>query len=125
MGEDKGEGFYYKIKQKVKPMIQTTKYTNKTLPVLLREPKILVIGGGKVAYQKVKVLTQNKIDFKIISENVCEEIKLLNSNYIEKKFEEDDVKGFHYIIDATGNDDVKTLLQSLKLQHKFLLNCVD
>ena len=33
-----------------------------TLPILLKNPKILLIGGGNVALQKAKVLFENNID---------------------------------------------------------------
>ena len=105
--------------------MRKSKYTNKTLPVLLREPKILIIGGGKVGYQKAKVLTDNKIEFKIISKCISEEIKLLQTNYVQKSFDEKDIEEFQYIIDATGNDEVKTSLKKIKLRNNFLLNCVD
>ena len=49
----------------------------------------------------------------------------MNPKFVEKPFEENDVKGFQYVIDATGNDEVKTLLKKLKLKNNFLLNCVD
>jgi len=35
----------------------------KSLPVLLKSPKILLIGGGKVANQKAMVLTEMKLNF--------------------------------------------------------------
>lgn len=107
-------------------MIKTyKKYSTKTLPVLLRDPKILLIGGGSIAYQKAKVLTQNQINFSIVSLNISEEIKLLDVNYSLKKFEADDIKNYNIVIDATGNDNVREELLKLKAQRFFLLNRVD
>jgi uroporphyrin-III C-methyltransferase/precorrin-2 dehydrogenase/sirohydrochlorin ferrochelatase len=37
-----------------------------SLPILLKNPKILLIGAGNVALQKAKVLHENGIYFKTI-----------------------------------------------------------
>ena len=87
------------------------KYSNKTLPVLLRNPKILLIGGGKVAFQKAKVLKANNVDFTVISFNMNEEIKALNINFRLKEFEITDLDNFNIVIDATGNSKVNYLLK--------------
>ena len=39
---------------------------NKTIPILLKKPNILLIGGGTVALQKAEVLHNNNIDEPII-----------------------------------------------------------
>jgi uroporphyrin-III C-methyltransferase/precorrin-2 dehydrogenase/sirohydrochlorin ferrochelatase len=96
-----------------------------SLPILLRNPKILLIGGGKVAYRKAKVLSDNKIDYFVISEYVSDELKKLGTNYSEKKFEKKDASNFDIIIDATGNDEVSYQLKEIKHERFFLLNTVD
>jgi uroporphyrin-III C-methyltransferase/precorrin-2 dehydrogenase/sirohydrochlorin ferrochelatase len=66
----------------------------KTLPILIKNQKILLIGGGKVALQKAQVLYSNNIDFKIISKKLNKKI-LSTSNDIEKKlFKVEDIKDF-------------------------------
>lgn len=97
----------------------------KSLPVLLRNPRILLIGGGKVAFQKAKVLKENEIDFSIISLSVCEELKSFVSKYILKKFEKNDADNFQIIIDATGNAEVMHLIKDIKKNRFILLNTVD
>ena len=87
------------------------KYTRSTLPVLLRNPRILLIGGGSVAYQKAKVLEANNIDFKIIAAKINEDIKSLRINVKLKEFSEPDLKGFNTIIDATGNPKINAILK--------------
>jgi len=88
--------------------------------------KILLIGGGEVAYQKAKSLIKQKENFKVISKEFIFELKeLLRENKIEfvkKEIQKEDLKGFDVIIDATGNEKVKKFL----LENKdFLLNVVD
>jgi len=102
-----------------------SKYSVRTLPVLLKNPKILLIGGGAVAYQKAKVLVLNNIDFLILSVSVNDKIKSLDAPYRLKKFERSDIKGFNIVIDATGKDDVARTLIKLKSRKFFLLNVVD
>jgi uroporphyrin-III C-methyltransferase/precorrin-2 dehydrogenase/sirohydrochlorin ferrochelatase len=100
-------------------------YSNKTLPVLLRDPKVLLIGGGMAASQKAKVLKANNIDFKIVSIQVSEAIKSSNADYKLKNFEKSDLDNFNIVIDATGNPEVNFILRQSKHERSFLLNSVD
>lgn len=101
------------------------KYSNRTLPVLLRDPKILLIGGGKVACQKAKILKANNIEFKIISSKIIDEIQAMNIILELKEFEISDLKNFNTVIDATGNSEVNSILKEAKKKKHFLLNIVD
>lgn len=98
---------------------------NRTLPVLLKNQKILLIGGGNVALQKAEVLSENEIDFKIISKDLNEDILKTTSNIVKKKFKLKDIKEYKIIIDATGNEKVTSKLLSYKKSHHVLLNIVD
>jgi len=80
-----------------------------TLPILLREPKILLIGYGNVGKQKAKVLRDNDIEFKIIKSN----------------FTIDLIEDYKIIIDATSNKDVLKALLEYKKESNILLNVVD
>ncbi|MCF6268283.1 MAG: uroporphyrinogen-III C-methyltransferase [Melioribacteraceae bacterium] len=96
-----------------------------TLPILLRNPKILLIGGGKVALQKAEVLKDNNIDFKIITINILPQFKKLDIKPSLKPIEVEDIKRFNIVINATGNKDVESLIDKCKLTQSFLLNTVD
>ena len=98
---------------------------NKTLPILLKNQKILLIGGGNVALQKAQVLSENEIDFTIISENFKDGIFHTTNNLIRKKFKVKDIKDHYIIIDATGNEKVTKKLLKYKKTHDILLNVVD
>lgn len=97
----------------------------KSLPVLLRNPQILLIGGGKVALQKAKVLFDNEIDFFIVAQTLCDELNAFNTKHKIKSFEKKDADNFNIIIDATGNKEVNLLLKEIKKERFFLLNTVD
>ncbi len=98
---------------------------NNTLPILLKNPQILLIGGGKVALQKAQVLHENKIDFKVVCEECLEEIYTLCSDIELKTFEILDLQNFSIVIDATGNSEVTKQLIAYKKEHTLLLNVVD
>ena len=90
-----------------------------SLPVVLKPKKVLLIGAGKVAKHKAKILAQNSIKFKVVAQDVIEnfgfDVKI-------KKFKYKDTKGFDVVIDATGN---KKVTKKLLKKKRFLLNVVN
>jgi len=99
----------------------------KTLPITLNNPKILLIGGGKVAQQKAEALLKNSIEFFVISENFTHNFPKHNRYPIilKKRFTKKDVSDFKFIIDATGSNEVRDILEIEKNKKDFLLNRVD
>lgn len=100
-------------------------YNINSLPVLLRNPEILLIGGGKVAFQKIKVLLENNIDFFVVAGKICDELKNYRFDYRIKKFEKKDAENYNIIIDTTGCKEVNTLIKEIKKERFVLLNTVD
>ncbi|MGB3750694.1 MAG: NAD(P)-dependent oxidoreductase [Arcobacteraceae bacterium] len=98
---------------------------NQTLPILLKNPKILLIGGGAVALQKAQVLQHNNIDFSIISKTFHKKILTTTNKIEQKRFKLKDIKSFSIIIDATGVEKVAKKLLKYKKTHDILLNVVD
>ena len=96
-----------------------------TLPIVLHNPTILLIGGGKVALQKAEVMMRNEIVFSIISDQFEEAFEKISVPQSKKKFSPLDAENFEIIIDATGSSDVRKSLLALKLEKNFLLNVVD
>ena len=96
-----------------------------TLPILLKEQHILLIGGGNVALQKAEVLAENNISFAVISKEVHPKIKTLCSDIQIKAFKSKDIQDTLVVIDATGNDKVTQKLLKYKEKHPILLNVVD
>ncbi len=101
------------------------KYKINSLPVLLRNPKILLIGGGNVALQKAKVLLENNIDFFLIAEKILQELKIYGIPFIQKKFEKNDADNFNIIINATGSNEVSDIIKEIKKERFVLVNTVD
>jgi len=96
-----------------------------TLPILLKNQKILLIGGGNVALQKAQVLSHNEIDFTILSQELNDKILFTTSKIIRKTFKLKDIGEFRIIIDATGDPKVAKKLVKYKKKHPILLNVVD
>ncbi len=96
-----------------------------SLPVLLKNPKILLIGAGNVALQKAKVLSENEIEFCTISSEFSGTFLRYSKYNKNKSFEVADLEGFDYVIDATGNSEVTKSLLKEKQNKFFLLNVVD
>jgi uroporphyrin-III C-methyltransferase/precorrin-2 dehydrogenase/sirohydrochlorin ferrochelatase len=98
---------------------------NQTLPILLKNQKILLIGGGNVALQKAEVLSSNNIEFKVIAKDIKSKIFSLCNNIDQKKFKLKDIGEYKIIIDATGNEKVTNKLLNYKKHNPILLNVVD
>jgi len=96
-----------------------------TLPILLKDQKILLIAGGNVALQKAEVLAHNNIDFRIISNEFNKDIVKLTDQFEQKKFKIKDINEEKIIIDATGNPKIAQKLLRYKKKHFILLNVVD
>ncbi len=96
-----------------------------TLPILLKDQKILLIGGGNVALQKAKVLSENDIDFTIVSKEFKPEILETTEKIICKPFKLKDIGDFRIVIDATGDPKTAKKLVKYRKKHPILLNVVD
>ncbi len=96
-----------------------------SLPVLLTDPRILLLGGGKVAYGKAKVLCENNIEFDIVSREVNEEIIKLGIPFKQKEIEKGDINDYNIIVDATGSEEVRDIILDVKRERFILVNSVD
>jgi len=97
----------------------------KSLPVILKNPRILLIGGGKIALQKARVLTENEIEFSVLSLTFNDEFLEQGIYCTLKKFEINDADNFDIIINATGNSQVNELVKEVRKKRFILLNTVD
>lgn len=96
-----------------------------TLPIVLKDQKILLIGGGKVALQKAEVMQRNSVEFSCISSEYIQDFENIKAIKTQKDFELKDLGTYSIIIDATGSVDVRERLLEHKHMHNFLYNCVD
>ncbi len=94
---------------------------NKSLPIVLKNTNILLLGAGSVAKQKYDVLKNNGYTPNIISlEN-----KSNLDDVVLKNIEISDFENFNIVIDATACDDIRKIVFEAKEKYNFLLNRVD
>ena len=98
-----------------------------TLPVLLKDPRILLVGGGPVACHKARVLQDNQVDFSLLAKSFSAEFDSLglSGTIVVKALEVTDLAPFNIIIDATGDPEVAKLLKCAQEKRFVLLNIVD
>lgn len=95
-----------------------------TLPIVLHNPKILLIGAGPVAAQKAEVMLRNRIAFDVIAEAISEKMPAVATMTVRPVCAED-IAAYPVVIDATGNSEVTRMLLCEKAKHPFMLNVVD
>lgn len=95
-----------------------------TLGIALTPKKTLLIGAGKVAAQKARVLDSLDFAYEIVATEVLDDY-FASKTFTCKAFEDADAEGFEVIIDATGNEAVTNRLVALKPRLHFWLNVVD
>ena len=83
--------------------------------VNLKDKKVLVIGGGKVAFKKISKIMEYEADITVISENIAEEkllelenLRIENNRKIENDKDEIEklVKEYFLVIAATDNEEL-------------------
>lgn len=92
----------------------------------LNERPCLVVGGGMVAFRKVRVLRDFGAKVTVTALSVCKEIEEISDIYISrKKFERDDVKGMVLVVAATDNHEENRAISRLCRAEGILVNAVD
>ena len=95
------------------------------IAINIRNQRILLIGGGRVALHKIVSLQQYKAELYVLAIHVCEEIKKLPVWYTEKAYERNDLTGAFLVYACTNikslNEQVYSDCQDLGI----LVNVVD
>ncbi len=97
------------------------------LPISIRitNKKILIIGGGRIANQKINLLEQFTRNISVVALEVCEELKVKGYSFEEKPYEKSDLEGAFLVYACTNN---RTLNQQIKSEAEtlgILINVVD
>lgn len=83
------------------------------LPIIvdLTGRKVLVVGGGRIAYRKAKALADEGAHVTIISPNFIDDFSTMpNATLVQRTFETGDTGGFQLVITATGVSAVDQLI---------------
>ncbi|MEK4386753.1 NAD(P)-dependent oxidoreductase [Solibacillus sp. FSL W7-1464] len=96
--------------------------------VNIRDKKVAVIGGGKIAAKRIKSLLRFQPDITVVSPVLNERLQALVDDggikYIERSFQTSDVQGALFVIAATDDAAVNQLVKESCHPHQ-LLNIVD
>lgn len=107
---------------------------NTLFPIFLKAEQLnfLIIGGGKVALEKLTFLKKSSPEAKIslVAISILPEVEKLvnefnNSLLFHRAFAVDDLCDKHIVIAATANDELNLYLRDLANKYKFLLNVAD
>ena len=98
--------------------------------VNLKDQPCLVVGGGTVAYRKVKVLLEFEARVVVVGENICDEIceiaKKSNQLELQKKcFEDADCDNMFMVIAATDDKELNHYIAEICDSKKIMVNAVD
>ncbi len=95
----------------------------------LENKKILIVGGGAIAYQKLKHLLDFTSDISVIALEFCEDMQRIisqNGLHFEKRgYCKGDVKGFSIVIVAIDDIPLQAEIFEESREHCCLCNSVD
>ncbi len=97
----------------------------KTLPVVLHNPRILLIGAGNVAAQKADVMARNGIDFDVVALECSKTFASAGHLFSARSASPEVIADYRIVIDATGNEAVTAMLTGEQKRRDFMLNVVD
>ena len=101
--------------------------------VNLKNKKVLVIGGGKVAFKKISKIMEYEADITVIAENIAEEklmelenLRIENNRKIENNKDEIEklVEEYFLVIAATDNEELNENIAEICDSKGILINNV-
>lgn len=95
-----------------------------TLPIVLKDTKILLVGGGNVSLSKAKTLHNSSMAFSVVAEEFLHDFTPFGATLSQKKLSKDDLDGVKVVVDATGSQEVQTQLLTLQKEQNFLYSSV-
>ena len=99
--------------------------------VNLKNKKVLVIGGGKVAFKKISKIMEYEADITVIAENIAEEkllelenLRIENNRKIENNKDEIEklVKEYFFVIATTDNEELNENIAEICDSKGILIN---
>ncbi len=95
----------------------------------IKDKPCLIVGGGKIAARKLKMLCKAQAKVTIIAPNICDEIKLLREAHSltshQRNFSNSDITNQSLIIAATNNSLLNKHISDLAKQKNILVNVAD
>ena len=100
---------------------------NRLLPIFMKleNQPCIVVGGGKIAYQKIKQLLEGEADITVKSPAISEEIRSLPVTIQKTAYQKNDVDGYKLVIAATDDVNVNRQVYEDAQQYGIPVNVVD
>lgn len=97
------------------------------LPVGFRfnDKKVLIIGGGMVAYRKAELLKRADADITVIARDFIGQWNGFNGEIIQREFKGSDIDGFDFVIAATDDRDMNKKIGVLCRKKRIYVNVTD
>lgn len=87
--------------------------------------KILIVGGGNVALQKIRTLVKHSCNIEVIAPDIKEEINAFDLNIKIREFEDIDLSGAYLVYAATNNKVLNEHIANKCKKNSILVNVVD
>lgn len=95
----------------------------------IRGKRCVVVGGGRVAFRKVKTLLEHGADVEVISPNLCSGLKQLEEDkaikVIYQNYKPGKIKGAFIVIAATDKKEVNQNVSQEAKKRGIIVNVVD
>ncbi|HEX7583666.1 MAG TPA: NAD(P)-dependent oxidoreductase [Prolixibacteraceae bacterium] len=80
--------------------------TRNFLPISIdiSESKILIIGGGRRALKKIRILQRFGANIEVLAENIIDEVYATDVVCLRKKYDKSDLKGYLMLYSCTNNE---------------------
>jgi precorrin-2 dehydrogenase / sirohydrochlorin ferrochelatase len=95
------------------------------IAINVKDKKILLIGGGKVALHKIESLQNYANNLFVIAREVDPSIKLINIKYKEKEYQKEDLNKSLLVYACTNNRSLNEQIRKDCIEAGILVNVVD
>lgn len=91
--------------------------------------KVLIVGGGKIAYEKLKHLLDFTTNIHVVASHLCDDMTELLSDskvaFEQREYEKGDIAGFDIAVIAVDDLSLQESIYIESKSHKCLCNAVD
>ncbi len=99
--------------------------------VEIEKKKCLVVGGGSIAFHKVKILVEFQAHIRVTAGEICPLLQELAKeksgliHLVEREFRAEDIEGMDFVVAATDDEGLNDYVSDLCRQKNILINAVD
>lgn len=87
--------------------------------------KILIVGGGQSAYNKLKILQRHNAEVEILAIDVCDEIKNSGVKYMQAPYHKSYLKDYLMLYSCSNNAELDRQIEKDCREEKVLVNIHD